>query len=420
MQGGTLSDTQDATVSSAPISDWIDTFMAYTEGVSSPRLFRLWSAITCIGGAMERRCWVKTTKNALFPNMYVALVASPGVGKGESIKHVEDLWYAAKRLGGVPCFKVGGDDVTRASLIDAVSESAVKRLINGTELIEYSTLLLPAEELGVLISAHDLSFLAILTKLWNSPKNHIDKKRHLKKEISIINPQLTILAGTQPDFLASLLPEEAWGQGFMARVIMIYASTPVRVPLFDGEDMNHALRQELISGLVTISDMYGKFTWTQEAMILLDGWDKDGRQPIPEHSKLTNYNARRTLHVIKLSMISAMSRTRALAIEHQDVRRALDWLLEAEILMPDIFREMAAKSDNQVIQDLHFYLWRLWIKDGKKPIHEARIVNFLKAKVPSEKIFRVMEVAERSGVIARMAGTEKLYTPRPRSEHGLE
>lgn len=385
--------------------------MAYTDGVSSPPAFRLWAGICCLAGAMERRVWVNTANSFLYPNMFIALVGAPGVGKGEAIRHVEHLWYAAKR------FKIAPEDVSRASIVDVLADSQQVRLVQD-QPVEYCSLLVPAEEMGVFITAHDLSFLSFLNKIWNCPKIYRERKRHLKKEIEIPKPQITLLTGTQPDFLASLMPEEAWGMGFMSRCIMIYASSPVRVPLFDWNKKNLELEESLISDLDKIADLYGCFQWNKDAMALLMGWQNEGFPPVPEHSKLVNYNSRRIVTVLKLSMVSAISKGLELIISHDDVRRAIDWLLEAERLMPDIFREMAQKSDSQVIQDLHFHLWRIWVKE-KKPIHESRLFHFLQTRVPSEKVVRVIEIAERANIIARSAGTQ-LYIPRARHEFGVE
>jgi hypothetical protein len=42
----------------------------------------------------------------------------------------------------------------------------------------------------------------------------------------------------------------------------------------------------------------------------INAWNQAGCPPSPGHSKLLHYNGRRALHVIKLSMISAVSRAR--------------------------------------------------------------------------------------------------------------
>lgn len=388
--------------------------MSYTEGVSSPPIFRLWSGIACLAGAMERRIWIETARSILFPNMYIALVANPGIGKGEAIRHTEHLWYKIKR------FKVAPDDVSAASLVDALEDCQQKRLFNGTELVEYSSLLIPAEEFGVFVKTHDLSFLSLLNKVWNNPRVHRDRKRHLKKEIDIPHPQINLLVGTQPNFLGATVPEEAWGMGFMARMLLIYAGEGISVPLF-GERPDLSVQEKaLVSGLEVISDLYGNMRWEKSAMAQIEKWRLGGFQPVPEHSKLRHYLPRRILFALKLTMIANISRSSDLIITCDDVTRGIDWLVEAEALMPDIFREMVKKSDQEVIQELHFHMMRIWTRNPKKGIHESVIYHFLGQRVMSHYVAKVFEIAVKSNVIARLAGTSDLYIPRPRTEHGLE
>jgi hypothetical protein len=142
--------------------------------------------------------------------------------------------------------------------------------------------------------------------------------------------------------------------------------------------------------------------------------------PTPQHSKLEHYCRRRTLHAIKLSVTSSISRTcRVGAIELIDVNRAIEWLLEAELHIPDVFRAMVGRSDHQIIEELYYYLLSLYKSAGNSPIHESRLFSFLSQRAPSDKVQKLLEIAERSNVLVRMAGTDT-YRPQPRHEFNVE
>lgn len=396
------------------LSDWIGSFLEFTSELPSPEIFRLWAAITAVGGAAERRIWFASAGEVLYPNLFTLLIAPPAVGKSVAIGAAERMWHFTKKL------KVAPRSVTRASLIDALADA--KKAIpikHGQGLVEYSSLLVAADELGVLISAHDLDFLSVLNKLYDNPPIHSEKRRTMKIDHQIINPQLTILAGTQPSFLANLLPEQAWGMGFMSRQIMIYSGTAIRVNLFKRTLRDQALLACLLHDMGQIADLMGQIVPDEDVQIELQRWYDSGMEPSPEHSKLVHYNGRRIMHIGKLMMVSSLSRGNDLRITMEDLSRARDWLLEAEVKMPDVFREMAGRSDGQVIQELHFFMFALWAKT-QKPVHESAIYNFLRTQLPSERIPRVLEVAERSNIIARVAGTKDQYIPRPKNEHGIE
>lgn len=390
-------------------SDFINGYLDFTDGVPSPPKFRLWAAISCVAGALERRVWAQTSRSKLFPNLFVALVGTPGVGKGQALVPMHELWMAAKK------FKVAPDNVTKASLVDAIAESGNKRMLpNGAGLFEYHSLLVSAPELGVLLPAHDLEFLSVLNHLYDNPRYYRENRRSLAKQIDIAYPQLNIVAGTQPGFMATLLPEEAWTMGFTSRIIMVHSAEAVDVPLFGDE--SHRSEATLVDQLRHMSTLMGEITWTPEAKLDIEAWVKGGCLPVPTHSKLANYNPRRKIHAIKLAIVAAVSRTGQAHLELEDVHRARTWLLAAEESMPDVFREMVGKSDSQVIQELHFYLWKDFAKD-KKPAPKSKLIYFLQTRVPADKCQRVLEIAEMSNIVVRIAGTES-YIPRPLHEHG--
>lgn len=391
--------------------DWLDTFMAYTEGTPTSDLFRLWTGITTLAGATERRIWSEIGGDRVFPNLFVFLVASPGIGKSVAIKHAHRLWRDARKLHIAP------DNVTKAALVDSVAAADTKRIVPwGLE--EYHSLLVASSEFGVLLSKHDLDFLSTICHIYDNPPSYIESRRSLHKTIEIMHPQLTILAGAQPSFLASLFPEEAWTMGFTSRVIMVYSATSPRIKLFGKNASKEALKTVLNQGLAYVCELAGCMKWTEEAEQALQAWDDAGCPPAPEHSKLQNYVPRRTIHTVKLSMIAAISRTGCPLVHFEDFARARDWLLHVEHLMPDIFREMVHKSDSEVIYELHHYMWHLWAKE-KKLIHERSLIYFLQNRVPVEKIQRIIDAAERSHMIEREPGTN-LYRPKPRHEHGVE
>jgi hypothetical protein len=398
------------------VDDWtdlIDNFMAYTKGIPSPEIFRLWAGISLVAGALERRVWSETARSVLYPNLYVLLVAPPAVGKSQALAFVEDLWYSTKK------FHIAPSNATKASLIDCIEAADGKRLVKG-QLIEYHSLLAVASEFGVMIPEHDLEFLSVLTYIYDNPPRYGENRRSLAKQVDIVNPQLNMIAGTQPGFLSTFMPEVAWSQGFTSRLIMIYAGSAPRVRLFgDGtKDPRLDLRKKLISQLTHLSTLFGQATWSKEAEALLEAWIDSGQEPVPDHSKLTNYASRRTLHILKLSMVAAVSRQGKPTIEVEDVRTALAWLLQAEEVMPDIFRDMTQKSDSQVMQEMHFFMWKLWVKD-KQPIHESRVIHFLSTRLPADKIGKVVEMAEKANIITRSAGSTA-WIPRPSNEHGVE
>lgn len=387
-------------------SDWIEGYLRFTAGTPTPDLFRLWSGITTLASSLERRCWVVTAGKILFPNLFTLLVGPPASGKTIAIDPAKEILMDAQK------FKLAPDNMTKAALVD-VLENANGFVTTPEGIIEQHPLSVYISELGVFLPQHDLEFLGVLNYIYDNPPSYREQRRHSNagKEKQIIKPQLNILAGAQPSFLASLLPEEAWGMGFTSRLIMIYSNSAPKTSLFAERDPQRPLKETLVKRLVELSQLRGQFKFERSAAELLQNWHNEGCPPVPEHYKLQHYNGRRIIHTLKLCMIAAVSEGASdLVIKHEHVQRAMEWLVHAEALMPDVFNDMTLKSDAQVIQELHFFMWKEFQR-SKRPMHEARIIQFLSSRIPSEKILRVIEIAERSNVIHRQVST-KLYIPR--------
>jgi hypothetical protein len=393
--------------------DFVDSFVAFTDERPSPEIFRKWAAITTLSGALEKRVWCMTKAGPQYANLYTMLVAPPGIGKSQAINPAEALLKATKK------FHIAPNSVTAASYIDALGRSARSVLKpNNSGVLDYNHLFVFAAELGVFINAHDLNFLSIINELFDHKATYREERRHsLKDPIEIHNPMTTLLVGSQPGFLATLLPEAAWTMGWTSRLLMVYSSSMPDVPLF-GEYKNMDTEQKkLVQKLDACADYYGEMKWDAKAIADMERWRKDKWGPVPDHPKLANYIPRRgTIFAVKLAMTSAMARGEELAIRMQDVERARGWLLEIEELMPQIFRDMIMRSDDQVIEETFQYLFSIYVKH-RAPIAAATILRFLSQRTPAEKAERIMNLMEKAGIIQRQAGTET-YVPLAREMHG--
>lgn len=397
--------------------DWIDSFMAYTEGQPTPVRFRRWAAISAIAAALERRVWTITMGRPTFPNLYVLLVGPPTAGKTVAIDIVYDFWRETKALHIAP------KGMTTAALVDSLKEAAHNRLYEG-KLVEYHSLQIAAPEFGTFIHAHDLEMMANLNDIWDSPRTYGQKRRHVNggKTIEIMYPQLNILAGAQPGFLASVMPEEAWSMGFTSRLLMIYGQEAPQVSLFSGKTLQESTAKSLILQMTKMTKLHGQFQWTPQAAEEIERWYTTRLSPEPAHSRLQHYTGRRVRQFLKLLMVSAVARSVGEELESvirlEDIERAREWLLEAESKMPDVFREMVLKSDVETIKELHFASWQQFTNSKQKPLSSEFIYAFLSNRVPSEKIENIIKTACKSGYLEEFA--PGVYKPRPLTNFGPE
>lgn len=375
--------------------DFVDEFTAAYDQVAPP-LFVKWGAISAISGALERKVWVYTKRSNLYPNLYVFLVAPPGVGKSEI------TWRARDHVSKVPEHHVARASITKAALIDNLNESK-RVLIRKQEqppVVEFNALTIAVDELGVLLPNYDMEFLNTLTHLYDG-RVYDEARRTKDLKIEIKHPYVNLLAGATPAFLKETLPVVAWDQGFMSRVIMVFAGGQEERSPFDEESTPLETIQSLQRNLNRIGSLYGKYKFSHDAKSFIEGWLFNGKQPQPEHPRLMNYATRRLAHLLKLSLISCASSCSEPVIEKEHCERALEWLIEAESEMPEIFKSMRSGGDSQIIEDTWHHLYTLYMREGKKPIAEFRIVQFLSERAPVHNIVRILEAMERAKMLQR-------------------
>lgn len=361
-----------------------------------------------MAAALERRVWAASAMSVIFPNLYTLLVAPPGVGKSMVLRE------GVKMLENVPGLFIAPQDLTKASFLDNLQEAHRIFTIPPKFMIEYHSMFIGASEFGIFVPAHDLEFLNVLNFMYDNEHKYKETRRSREKPLILENPQVNMLGGTQPDYLASLLPDAAWGMGTMTRIIMVYSGEVTRPQLF-GKRMKLNL-ESLQEDLNQVAELFGEMSWSTEAEADLVGWYETGLQPVPEHSKLKHYKTRRILHIMKLCIISACARGNGMLIEAQDVERAKVWLLEVEALMPEIFKEMAGKSDGQIIQDMHYYVMDLFIQKGRTPVHRSKIDLFLMNRTPAYNVENIIKTCVRAGILIDRGND--LYVPGTKNDDG--
>lgn len=366
--------------------------MDYTSGLPSPEIFRKWAAISAISGALERKTWIVAFGKRLFPNTYIVLVAPPGVGKTVVTSEVEKLWHE------LPDHHTASSSVTKASLVDELAEAERGVTYKGnSEPESFNSLLIPSNELGVLLPSYDNEFMNVLTHLYD---NEAYSERRRSKDINfhLPAPSLTLLAATTPSFLSGTLPDGAWDQGFLSRTFLVYSGERVLRNPFEALGKSTATRKDLLHDLTRIGAMSGEFMFTDEARDAYVAWYMAGGSPAPDHPKLHNYLTRRGMHLLKLCIIMSAASGTGKVIEIEHYRTALDALVEMETYIPDIFKAMKSGGDMKAVEDAWYFLAKQYAKD-EKPVREAYLFRFLQERVPAHSVEHVANIMIRAGLI---------------------
>jgi hypothetical protein len=253
--------------------------------------------------------------------------------------------------------------------------------------------------------------MATLTDLYDG-KRYTEKKRSKDIDNKMAAPCLNLFCATTVAYLYDTMPEQAWDHGFLSRTILIHSGEMIIRSLFDYIDTPEVLEKDLIHDLKIISTLHGRFKFTPEAAKGIDRWHTAGGTPKPDHPKLQNYNSRRTAHVLKLCMVASVSRDNDLIITLEDYHRALEWLMEAESFMPDIFKSMSIGGDAKAIEDTYYWAYKVYMKEGQN-VAESRVVEYLQNKVPAHSVERILGLMVKSRLFDKQLDA---YRPRARKD----
>lgn len=392
-------------------ASWIESFVDATDGKPSPILFRKWSAITALSGAVERRVWTVASGGPVFPNLFTILVGGPGGGKSQAINTVRQMWEKTKELNVAPT------KLTREKLIVDLAEKCPKtKTLSSTTLLEYSSYLVGSSELGNLLPENDTEMMNTLNELYDCTDTI---KYHTKNsgEFNVNNSHMTFLAGTQPAFLAQLFPDISFGLGFASRLLFVYSGEDILKDMFT-VNQKPGLEADLLHDLKLLLPLHGTFTWSEDGKKAYRDWHLTGMAPMPTIAKLSHYNARRPIHFMKLCMVGSLDKGSDLIVTGEHVAWAKAQLLEIEAAMPEAFKDISSSSDYGHVQEIFEWLVQQCVKLNR-PVMEHELFHFASKKVPTQKIKGLIESMVQSNMIkvGPVVAHRLTYIPLGKDEH---
>lgn len=288
-------------------------------------------------------------------------------------------------------FHFAPTSVSGASLVDSLLGAKRSIVCLPDPPMEYNSIMIAADELGAFMHKYDDEMVGLLSTFYDVDA-YGQRRRGGDLKIMIKQPQVNILAGTTPSNLMKFMPEGAWDQGFTSRIILIFSDE--RIVGDDFANENKPMSKDLVHDLTIINSLAGKYTVTEDYRNAVNAWRSLGEPPAPNHPKLIHYNTRRRVHLYKLSMVAAAATSNKLTLTKADFNTAMGWLLEAEGLMPEVFKAGSVGADGKAMEEIYHWLFAIG-----KPTPEHQLLRRIQELVPIHSVTRVLEVMERSGQI---------------------
>ena len=371
------------------LPNWIDAFIEQTANLGSPRIFRLWIALSTIAAAIEQKVWV-TTSEPLYPNLYTFIIGHPGVGKSRAIAVGRKLYNTLPEPALAPI------SLTFASVVDTLLANKRSFVISPHGEVKYHSMYICADEMGTFIHKYEPDMIDGLSAFYDAA-DYSQARRTGDLRIKIPRAQVNMLAGSTPQNLMGFMPEKAWGQGFTSRIIMIFSDERVISDIF--APIAKPYMDDLAHDLKLINSLQGQFTVTEAFRNALFTWRKMGEPPVPDHPKLMHYITRRHIHILRLAMLASINESSGLVLTEANFFQACEWLFAAEHSIPDIFKAGAVNADAAAMDEIHHFVK---ITDQGTGISEQRIIHFARERVPITSILRIIEIMENSGMLRQV------------------
>ena len=278
--------------------------------------------------------WIDQRYFCWYPNLYVVLVAPPGiVSKSTTAEVGMDL------LRQVPNIHFGPSVVTWQSLVKSFAEAGEGFLVKGANHV-MSPLTISSSEFGNLLNPKDKDMVDMLVNLWDG-KSFV-KATKMSGTDEVINPWINIIAATTPDWIAGSFPEYMVGGGFTSRCLFCYADEKahyVPYPALITPPNIEGQKADLIHDLEHIAvNICGEYQLTPEAIEWGSSWYRrhyESESKALDPSRFGGYVSRKQTQAHKVAMVLAASRRDGLSIEREDLETAVSMLTDLE---PDMHR----------------------------------------------------------------------------------
>lgn len=345
-------------MSNRELSDWLDGYLKYTYETEPPTSYHTWVGLSLIAGSLQRKTYFKWGHDTLYPNLYVVLVGPSGrARKGTAMNIGKDI------ISSIDTIRVASESITREALIRDMKDAVNQFQDTSTgRMIFHCSMTVMSEELSVFLRKNDNGFLSDLTDWFDSRDTWTYRTKGAGTD-KIQGVCVNLLGATAPDWLPSILPQEAVGGGFTSRIIFVVEEDKgktVAEPKFTEE--LHNLRISLKKDLEKISLINGEMRFTPEAKTLYVDWYNDFERQIREGKtviddpRFAGYLDRRATHLRKVAIVCSASRSNDLEITAEDFKRADKLLHSIEIKMPKAFGGLGRATYSEMADKVITYI----------------------------------------------------------------
>ena len=377
----------------------IEAICKYTEDTEVPAIFSVWAGISAVGAAMGRDCFVDQGYFAIYPNLYVILVAGSARCRKSTAVNI-----AADFINKVtPKINIISQKATPEGLIGMLSGLIGEE--GATSVVPSAVGIAIVDELSTLIdkNAFKSGLIALLTNLYDS-KDFEYLTRGRGREL-VKNPCLSVLGASTIRWIKDTIPEVAVGGGFTSRIVFVYKDKREKLVPWPVMSIENKLRAEDIAhDLCEVSKLRGPIALDKAA---LDMYKEEyvnfyNDSPLMNDEGLSGYANRRHHILLKVAMIVSTSRNDSRLITTNEMDVAIKLLRKAEFAMPFVLKTIMSEK----VGDIFDHILRFVMSMGV--VSRSRLIREFRHKMTSQELDIMMRTLEEEGVIQQIVDGGKI------------
>ena len=325
-----------------------------------------WVGVSAVAGALRRRVWIDQVYFQWYPNLYIILVAPPGIVAKSTTADV-----SMSLLRQVPGINFGPSVVTWQALVKGFADTT-ESFEHGGLFHTMAAMTIVSSEFGNLLNPKDKDMVDMLVNLWDGKP--FVKSTKMSGVDEVVNPWINIIAATTPDWIAGSFPEYMVGGGFTSRCLFVYADSKanyIPYPALAVPNDMAARAADLIHDLEWIStNLCGEYALEPEALEWGKDWyhrhystDAKAMDPV----RFGGYIARKQTQAHKVAMILAAAQRDDLIITRSDLETAVQMITDLEPDMHRVFEKIGMKEEATHLDRLA----QMIEKRGKMPYMEV-------------------------------------------------
>lgn len=388
--------------------NFLDAYLEYSNDGFVPEIFNVWSCLSIIAGALERRVWLPWGDTySFYPNIYVLLVTYPGTGKsvssGKAVRLLTEVNRQTQRLNILP------NQITEAKFIEMMGNG--RSFQCGKLSVFQNAAYYYASEASASLRNIFGDFIACLTEFYDCPARFERATKKDGRPISLENVCMNMLGCCTYDYLGKLINEESISGGFASRLIYV-CNKDFTVQEqefqngFDGADKSKAfkaLESDLLADLSDMTNPSGCFIAEDAFKRRWKEWYHPFEVARRSHvsDRIKSLHARTNTNLLKVTMLLSMCESSDLVLKEHHFEMGLKLVMNAQDGIVDILRESHANPNSKSADSvLNFIMKELKRKPGIT-MEQVKVNATIRGFTDRRKLDNVMNSMLDDGMIVR-------------------